>query len=542
MPSFGLGPALARRVPAPAHRRTLARRYSLSRAGSLVAITAATALTVGCNLGHSAPTLAADTDTTDPGFTPPAHTPTADASAPSQTTTGATSTELEAGAPSPCNEGAFRCVDDGSPEREECSEGKWIDAQSCSKGNTCLPLNASTTNCVPLPTDCDGGDCETACEGDGIACEYLEGAADVVISCVNGRIRRVSCLDATPHCVNAEGCKACSQNAHCDGEATTCHEYTCSDSFECELVAKDEGDPCTDGVCSAAGECVSCNTAGDCGDPATCREWSCDHGTCVADLVNERSSCNGDAGGLCNLEGDCVACLEDNDCSDEEVAACYRSQCGESGQCEPTPLGVGTECGNDLENVCDGAGECVECVTKEHCNNDYVCRDATCQNPFVNVGWWDNFDGTAMAYDDSVYLRRLDPLTHPATLMGFGAVAAAANTTVIEFALYDDDGSGSWPTGSALAERHLNEIPVEYQSWTPSQTPTLDPGKYYWLGFRVDADVSLRLSDSSAITYDAGRRVTDDNEVAFYMPDANDAPGGESTDAYAVFALIKYLE
>lgn len=539
MPSFGLGPAPARRVTAPAHRGS-----SRRRACSLATVTAATAFTVGCNLGHSEPTLAADTDTTEPGFTPPAHAPGPDASTPNQTTSTATTSisDVEAGAPTACDKGAYRCVGEGSPEREKCFEGDWIDAPSCGKGLICLPANESTTTCVPAPSDCDGGDCEVACEGDGIACEYLEGAADVVISCVNGRVRRASCLDATSHCVNAEGCKACSQNAHCNGEATTCHEYTCSDDFECELVQADEGDACSDGVCSAAGECVSCNKAADCGDPATCREWSCDHGTCVAELVNERSSCTSDAGGLCDIEGNCVACIEDNDCNDVEVAACYRSKCGALGQCEPEPLDVGTECGIDLENVCDGAGECVACVTKEHCNNDYVCRDAACQNPFVNLGWWDNLDGVATATGDSVYLRRLEPLAHSAVVTGFGAIAETLSNATIEIVLFNDDGTGTWPSGANIAELRQNGILTEYQTNPPAQTPTLEPNKYYWLGFRVDADVSLRLSGSSPVTYDTGRRVLDDNEVVFYVPDPNDAPGGESTTAYAVFASVKYLE
>lgn len=535
MATSWLGPAPSRRGAAPAHRGS-------ARYRSLATLTSAAALTLGCNLGHSEPTLAVDTDGTEPALTPPSHSPETDASA-SVPDAGPTSSPANSDATTPCENGAFRCAGDGSAAREKCVAGHWVNGPACSKGDVCQYLNATTTNCVTPPDNCEAGDCETPCEGDGIACEYLEGAADVVVSCVNGRLRRASCLDATPHCVNAEGCKACSQNAHCDDEATTCHEFVCNDAFTCESVQADEGDTCADGVCNAAGECVDCNKSADCGDPATCREWSCDHGTCVEGLVNERSSCASDAGGLCNLSGDCVACLEDNDCSDVEVDACYRPKCGASGQCEPTPLDVGTECGTELTNVCDGAGQCVECVTKEHCNNDYVCRDAACQNPFVDLGWRDNLQGSAMVYNDSVYLRRLDPLTYPATLMGFGAVAAVVdNDTAIEFALFEDDGTGAWPSGSAIAEVHVNAIPTVYETTPPAQTPTLATGKYYWLGFRVDADVSLRLSDSQEVTYAAGRRVTDDNEIPFYVPDPGDAPGGESTDPYAVFALIKYLE
>jgi hypothetical protein len=526
-------------------------------------LAASTALASACNIGHTEPTLLdeATSEEAAPGEThtaPDAATSPGASSAIAEPSdagdrssddsrSDATSTHVSRDAASdetrePCEKGAYRCVATGTSEREKCEAGEWIPAASCGVGRICETGNATTTSCGVPPRDCDGGPCET-CNAGAPSCEYLEGAEDVAVACTDGTPRRSNCRGETPHCVSELGCKACSQTAHCTAEPPACYEYTCTEEFSCELVGRPTGAPCDAGVCNSAHECVECVTEGDCGAPATCRAFTCESGACMESLVNPRSSCTSDHGNLCNEAGECVACLIDNDCPGEDVAACFRAHCTEEGACEPEPLDLGVACGLDSENVCDGAGVCLQCANQSHCDGEAVCHDAECISPYEDVGWFEGSDDAATAFPGFVYLRRLEPLAYPATVWSVGAIARATSTTAIDIGVYEDNGAGTWPEGAALTIQRLEGIPESYQSTPTSSHPALEAGKSYWLGFRVSDDVDLRLSDAPALTYDTGRRVqSGDFGSSFYVATEGDAPGGDSTDAYSVFVIVRYTE
>lgn len=527
MALFGLGPALASRVTAPSHR---VRSHRIGETTTL----AGTLLVAGCNLGHSSPTLREEVDP-EPGSEPTVVPGSGDG--------GPGVDAGRDGGQVGCSEGAYRCVRSGASERQKCEAGRWLAASSCGRDRVCEVANATTTSCVPAPSDCDGGNCET-CNLDAIACEYLEGAEDVAVSCSDGNPRRTNCRDESPHCVTGLGCKACSQTSHCTAQPPDCYEYTCNDDFTCELVARSEGSPCAGGVCDAAHACVECVDAADCGDPATCRTLTCESGQCVESLANPRSSCAQTDGGLCDQAGGCVACLDADDCSETEVPVCHRASCSEAGRCEPQPLDVGSPCGDDASYVCDGAGACVQCVDQTHCDEATVCHDAQCVSAYIDVGWFDgSTDAEATAFAGFVYLRRLEPLSHPATIRSFGAIASATTTTAIDIGVYADNGVGTWPEGEALTVQRLEGVLDTYRSVPASSHPELLAGTHYWLGFRVSSDVALRLSAEPPLTYTTGRRIqTGDFGTPFYVATEADATGGDSVETFTVFAVVQYTQ
>lgn len=545
---FGLGPALVRRMPAPAHRVQLAPLLPIA----LVVVAPQLA---GCNIGHTSPTLLDEqtssesvlggTSLPDAAAAPDAalETTGTSASAPLQSSTSADGSNADTDAGPACMDGAYRCLDEGTSEREKCEGGAWVAAQSCGPGRICEPANATTTSCsVPLAA-CDGGPCET-CNTNLVTCEYLEGAEDVAVACIDDAPRRSNCRGESPHCVSEIGCKACSQTAHCTDAPPACYEYECNGNFSCELIAKPTGAACDDGVCNAAHECVECVDEGDCGVPATCRTFTCEGGTCIEALANPRSSCTSDHGSLCDDAGECVTCLIDNDCPDEDVPACSRVKCTEEGVCDPEPLDLGTTCGPDSESVCNGAGACLACVDATHCDGEAVCHDSECVSPYRDVGWFEaSDDDAATAFAGFVYLRRLEPLSHPATIWSVGAIAQATTATAIDIGVYADNGAGTWPEGAALAVQRLEGIPEAYQSTPTASHPVLEAGKYHWLGFRVSADVDLRLADTPELTYATGKRLqAGDFGTNFYVANEGDAPGGDSIEAYSVFVIVQYTE
>jgi hypothetical protein len=239
-----------------------------------------------------------------------------------------------------------------------------------------------------------------------------------------------------------------------------------------------------------------------------------------------------------------VECLNDNDCPSEQVPACYRANCNDENQCDPEPVDLGSACGPDAESVCDGEGACLACVNQSHCDGDAVCHDAECVSPYLDAGWSaGSVDAAATAFAGFVYLRRLEQLAYPATVLSVGALAKEATSAAIDIGIYADNGIGTWPEGAALSVQRLEGIGESYQSTPTSSHPPLEAGKYYWLGFRVSEDIDLQLSEAPALTYETGRRVqAGDFGTTFYIASENDAPGGDSVEAYTVFAVVQSTE
>lgn len=123
------------------------------------------------------------------------------------------------------------------------------------------------------------------------------------------------------------------------------------------------GEPCalgdrSDGVCDDAGVC----------QPALCESLRCnDANPCTADKCDPAIGCVYEPADGPGID-------DGNKCTADECIG---------GLLIYTPLEPGAPCGTDLpvRYVCDGRGDCVECVTTDHCNHlpiDTECSRRTC--------------------------------------------------------------------------------------------------------------------------------------------------------------------
>jgi hypothetical protein len=201
------------------------------------------------------------------------------------------------------------CVDDGDP----CTD------ESCNENHTC----DHTPN--------TGNSCD-----DGHACTNDD-------TCQAG-----TCV-GTPQ---GEGCKECENPEECDDGLVCNGVETCGDDGICHngtpLVCEDDGNPCTDDVCSEnAGGCDHPNNEKPCDDGDVCTTAdSCHDGVCVPGPVDPECTPppSGCGNGTCDEGETCGTCP------------------GDCGECPPG----GSQCGN---GVCD-AGEdcgCSDCAERQDC-------------------------------------------------------------------------------------------------------------------------------------------------------------------------------
>jgi hypothetical protein len=140
--------------------------------------------------------------------------------------------------------------------------------------------------------------------------------------------------------------------ATCDGAGGTTTASATSD------VPADDGNPCTDEVCSALGPAHPFSTKGTACSTATI------------------------TGGKCDGAGTCAQCVSDSDCSGG--TECSAATCS-AGTCTLTPLPNGTvlatqTTGDCVERQCDGAGNVtsVAAGTDVPADDGNQCTDETC--------------------------------------------------------------------------------------------------------------------------------------------------------------------
>jgi len=69
-------------------------------------------------------------------------------------------------------------------------------------------------------------------------------------------------------------------------------------------------------------------------------------------------------------------CTSPDECAGQDTTCAWRT-C-DANVCGTENAPVGTACTENAGVVCDGLGQCVECVTNDHCPNNYVCDQNTC--------------------------------------------------------------------------------------------------------------------------------------------------------------------
>ena len=368
---------------------------------------------------------------------------------------------------SECNALTGEC-DESITEGEECDDGVVCTADDvCDASGVCR----GTHRCDDLihPNPCkeylcsDTGDCtivnvddDTPCD-DGNACT-LESVCRLgrctgtnPFPCPSDVCNRRECVDnnGTPSCrttFTQSTCRAssgchdfiCSQgtcetivNTDCNaGNTNPCTRRSCSDDGTCSEEningSCDDGNPCTDNICSE-GTCIVMNEVEDCENEcapsrpcpraSNCFHYDCVNGRCelsedsCAPSSNpcirvecdplsgvcvphkkEFSRCNDNNG--CTSNDICVSTgsgAEAIECRGEEVSCpfrtCEEGICNpENGQCS-YQVTAGAECDDNSacteSDVCDAQANCrgtaISCDDGNSCTDD-VCRDGECFN------------------------------------------------------------------------------------------------------------------------------------------------------------------
>ncbi|HUS26893.1 MAG TPA: lamin tail domain-containing protein [Kofleriaceae bacterium] len=204
------------------------------------------------------------------------------------------------------------------------------------------------------------------------------------------------------------------------------------------------------GSCTGAAAGTACDDNDRCTGDGTCAGDTCEPGaaTCVA----------GTAVDACTVQsGTCD---------------------GATGECFTDPLAAGTTCGDN--DVCNGAGDCVECISDAQCAAGFVCSGAVCVGvPHVTIneiessggvpGDWIELTNTGTAAADVGGWRVLDnDNTHVAYVIPAGTIVPIGGYVVLNeaqfvFGLGAADSARLFDTTNTL---------VDSYSWTAHAVTT----------------------------------------------------------------------
>jgi len=321
--------------------------------------------------------------------------------------------------PSCSPEGAVRCAESGSGDRESCVGGAWKPQAACAADELCM-TGATETSCVKVERACVGFEGQVICDNDGL---MLVCAADGSVTssskCSSRELCEAGidamscalCVPATEHRCDGATLDVCAQDGQsfsrvmdcvsgplCDAESGSCIDATCeagtttcqgntllkcnADATDYELMM-----PCGQGTCDAVGgDCNKC-------EPGT---RTCEQNTVLTcdasgqDYTSQR--CSGDR--KCVDEGRCVECVADGDCSELssedgcKVGVCRNESCttsnailrscvGQPGMCS----GGRCVCNASCTGKCGGDDGCGD-RCPDNCGNGQECQNDVC----VSVG------------------------------------------------------------------------------------------------------------------------------------------------------------
>jgi hypothetical protein len=139
--------------------------------------------------------------------------------------------------------------------------------------------------------------------------------------------------------------------------------------------------------------------------------------------------------------------------------------------------------------TCDPSGQW---GTNTDCGSMQICRSGStaCQKAQEDIGWDMALGGGFQLFANFIYVFRLPPLTHQATLVSFGIFGTMGGANA-KMALYKDS-MGAAPTGPAIA---YVQSPMALQSGNTTQdadpvSTKLDAGTY-WIAVVVDSNTTV---------------------------------------------------
>jgi hypothetical protein len=174
-------------------------------------------------------------------------------------------------------------------------------------------------------------------------------------------------------CVAAGSCSpgACQTGVQtCEGGVQGCMKTgSVRDGTQCDASAV-----CSNGGCEYCPAGVDCNDAG----PCNVAKWGCSSGAPVCtQMGNATNGTPCGAGMVCN-GGSCQQCVggsscppSSNPCNVGALSCTAGVQCNDTGK--PQPPGTFCSKGN-VNGVCDGNGNCVQCAANNHCTTPDGCQ------------------------------------------------------------------------------------------------------------------------------------------------------------------------
>jgi len=244
------------------------------------------------------------------------------------------------------------------------------------------------TDCPRPSNGCKAATCINGVCGQTDAC--TGGQICFQNGCCTPASPEVTCLNQCGNVINNCGqtvacdpcCTAndgnCSTNAECCG---VCIDGTCTDAAGPGEIC-DATDDCQSGLTCCDGVCNECCQSNDCTiHPNDCGSVSCDTGVCVTTyetdgtptFVQTDGDCKKD---VCNGAGLIVSISDDTDVFDDGND-CTANICT-GGVVSNPALDAGVICAQNGGVVCDGAGNCVDCLIPSDCGTDTICRTWSC--------------------------------------------------------------------------------------------------------------------------------------------------------------------
>lgn len=262
------------------------------------------------------------------------------------------------------------------------------DINSCTENDLCLDgfcLGSFVTDgtpCDDFSTCTDPDTCvEGQCMGGRIMEDCLNGIDDNCDGCIDG----IETVDAEP-CTEEQD-PECADPTAMEGE---CYDGVDNDidglidclDPDCEGLSCDDGNVCTDDICSG-GECLGSPNAASCDDGDVCTDDICNGGTCTGtpntapcddnNGCTENDSCSG---GIC-LPGTEKFCDDENSCTNDFCA---------HGDCSFEPLtaiacsGDDNPCTDDMcvDGICTHSNNTSSCDDGISCTSSDVCTNGQC--------------------------------------------------------------------------------------------------------------------------------------------------------------------
>lgn len=284
-----------------------------------------------------------------------------------------------------CSNAARKCVN--TPDNDACASGNPCQGSTCTEFGCQLYFvenECDDNNPCTIDDECRTGECmgqQMTCDDKNPCTEDLCGFGGQCFntnvidgsSCGSGIVTRV--------CVAGSCVSGCNSDESCD-DGISCTIDTCHpESFQCSSVASD--DLCNDGLfcngietCDAVEDCIAGEIV-ECDDQVACTVDECDEAANDCrnegdnDFCDDGNPCSDDICTIsgCESENNTLACNDHNLCTEDDVCS--------GGACEGEPVTC-DDADACTENLCDDYQGCYFVDNRADCSTELPCKVAHC--------------------------------------------------------------------------------------------------------------------------------------------------------------------